>query len=178
MRQGISIAANRDKKALLTAIADLLGANDPDIGFNFHYYSDDDVLRWVVYRDFRCFCPASAFSIPELERRLAQRPEGIGQSSIDLRVFGGTPIVLMMSSDVYRSLEEGGPVGWQTLLSLTARVGLMHAHGESADGLAVMTAVSEAAARRFGSVSVEDEYSGRDEFVRAVEGQVLEYAPR
>lgn len=180
----LGFAATLDKRSIMSAACDLLarrrGAFDADdeSRISFHYYSDDEVLRWVVYRDFRCFAPKSWFSLTELERRLAEREEGESGGEIDVFRFATTPIVLVMSPPTYSRLRQAGPaVGWRTLYSGDVPVKLMHAQGQSADGLAVMAAAALSERHQDSASRADPDRDGQDRFIAAMESKVIEYGP-
>lgn len=189
--QRIGVAATWDKRPILTAAREILEYRETrerrsegdrangNSTFDFHFYADSDVLRWVAARDFRCFCPSSSFSIPELERHFDERAgDGAERPGIELFPFATTPVVLMMSPDVYASLEKSGePVGWGSLLSRNRQLGLMHAHARSADGLAVVTAAHMAAAQRLGLVDHDAVNEDHDSLMQAMQSAVIEYGP-
>jgi Mg-chelatase subunit ChlD len=181
MPEQISIAANPDKKPFLVAAAKNAIHSEEKSAYRFHYYADTDLLRAVAGRDFRYFCPSSAFSIPELERYLSEAPWADQEVELDLRPFAATPIVLLMRPEFYAAVGMDGPVGWRTLLSSHAPC-LMQAHTGSADGLAVLaamaTAAGDAAAGDAAELSLDTLEAGQhDEFVDALQSRVTEYGP-
>ena len=164
----VLVSFNRDKRQLFDAVA---------LPFDLHFSSEEDLLRGLVERELRYFCPATDFSVPLLEQRLAEASPETNRIELRMEAFGAVPIVLLMSPEIYDALTEGGPVGWKTLLEPSAPLTLMHAHDNSADGLAVLAAINQAATQAFGSVPIEQEHAGRDGIIHAVEGLVRQYAP-
>ncbi|GIE97654.1 vWA domain-containing protein [Paractinoplanes rishiriensis] len=176
MSELISIAATEDKREFLAAASNMVHRGRPNPPYEFRYYSDTDVMRFVAGRDFRIFCPSSVFSLAELEQHLDLYRRADDDREVGLVPFAASPVVLLMRPEIYTEIRAHGPIGWRTLLS-SDWLRLMHAHSHSADGLAVLAAMATAAG---GSPEIDhDEFeSGRsDEFIEALQRQVMEYAP-
>jgi uncharacterized protein YegL len=176
-----------------------------ELALRCHYYDDPYVLGSVAGRDFRYFIPASAFSEFSLRDLLAQRYQEAAPPEVAYSSFAASPVVLVMSSRVYellggkgtwqslkssrwprrmRQRKAKGPairripggVGWHSLVAQGRELRLAHAHGTTADGLAVMTAewVWACGGRE---PSAGDAAGRARDLVKALEEQVVEYAP-
>lgn len=176
-----------------------------DLVLRCSYYEDADVLRFVVGRDFRLFVPASALSAFSLREMLAQRYQQEEPPSVAFSSYAASPVVLVMSSRIYellggesvRQLSRGprwprltrkrrahGPtarraaqgLGWHSLVGQEQQLRLVHAHGTTVDGLAVMAAEwMWACGGR--EPSADDAAGQARDLVGALEERVVEYAP-
>jgi len=176
-----------------------------DLALRCHYYDDPYVLGSVAGRDFRYFVPASALSELSLRDLLAQRYQEAAPPEVVYSSFATSPVVLVMPSRVYELLggkatgqspgrspwsrlsrqrrDEGWAigqqprgVGWHSLLTQGGELRLAHAHGTTADGLAVMAAEWVWACG--GREPSADDAAGRArDLVKALEERVVEYAP-
>ncbi len=181
---------------------DLDGA---DLALRCSYYDDAYVLGSVAGRDFRFFIPASALSELSLREMLAQRYQQEEPPVVAFSSFAASPVVLVMSSPVFERLggkavwqssesppwsrlmrkrTADGPtigrlpdgLGWHSLVRQEQQLRLVHAHGTTVDGLAVMAAEwMWACGGR--EPSADDTAGHARDLVKALEERVVEYAP-
>ncbi|WP_436703660.1 VWA domain-containing protein [Geodermatophilus sp. CPCC 205761] len=187
MDRPVHVAATPDKAVVLTAAArrvratrSLGLAEDAEEDFVFHYYPEEEVLQWVVARDFRCFSPGSAFFFPELERQWRDRPwsDGTDLPVITPSSFASSPIVFLMSPAVAAgvgAVDRG--LGWADLFDPTRPLRFMHAHARSGDGLAVVTAAYNAGLKELGATSLDDAGPALDRLMAGVQERIVEYGP-
>jgi len=87
-------------------------------------------------------------------------------------------VVFLIREEVYRELERTGePIGWRTLFERDS-LRLMHAHGATADGLAVTTAAFLAAGMTRGeNLGLDPPNPMIADMVESLESKVVEYGP-
>lgn len=172
------IACAHDNRRLLDKVIGELNESGGPWQFRCHYYSDDEVIRNVLGKDFGMLCPRSALSLQKLEEDWQER-RGPTDYSIfaDQVSFGLTPVVFFMShrlADDMDVLET--PFGWRTLTDLIKKdkpIRIRHAAFSKTDG----TAVSIAQQLVFQHLNIEQDAESVAQSVRALERQVEEYGP-
>src|SRR4051794_16146732 len=180
MNPQLHVAATPEKELVLTA-ARGLAAGDGDTAAEavvFHYYPEDQVLQWVAARDFRCFCPRSNFSIVDLEQRWRESELSDAASDLDVLSwsFASSPIAFLTSPEYFEDVSPSGAFGWATLFDTNRQLRLMHSHGDSADGLAVVTAAHEAAAMHL-SGHYPHQAPDVDQLISGMQSHIIEYGP-
>jgi uncharacterized protein YegL len=168
------------------------------------FFEDADIFRRGLLYEFDFFVPGSAVSSLSL-REFPERDNPREEIPFaDFSSFAASPVVLAMSPRTYDGLGGGatpesrrsfgkfqgamrlgrrmtfrqrpGGVGWQSLVTRNEQLRLMHAHGTTPDGLAVMAAAwMWACGGR--EPSAEDATGQAGQLVGALEERVAEYAP-
>jgi Mg-chelatase subunit ChlD len=168
------IACSSDKRDLVDPLIKHLNDSGP-WQFEPHYYSDEDLIRYVVGRDFGLLCPTSDLSLRTLEDQWEQH-RGAIKGSIFARQtsFGVTPVVFFMSPRTAKRLkvfEE--PLGWNSLARLARdqAIRIRHAALRASDGVAVAVAQH---------LSLQSHTESREtplEEIKLLERAVDEYGP-
>lgn len=172
------IACAHDKRKLLDQVVGELKESGP-WQLRCHYYSDDEVIQFVLGRDFGMLCPRSALSLQKLEEDWQER-RGPTEHPIfaDQVSFGVTPIVFFMNPRVAHNLDVfETPFGWRSLLKLIKidrALRIRHAAFSKTDGTAVSIAQQMAFRHE---LDVERDPNTVAQSVRAIERHVEEYGP-
>ena len=90
------LACSDKNRAIIDAAIRRLN-DSGDVRLNVHYYSDDEVVRSAVGRDFGLVCPDSALSLYRLEDAWEERHGRLERDSLyDNRFsFAITPVVFL-----------------------------------------------------------------------------------
>jgi Mg-chelatase subunit ChlD len=203
MSRILPIACSADKESLFAAIQAEFNAagyrdyDGTDLALRCSYFNDDVLMRELIY-EFQLVVPASAVSSFNLREMRDERQES---PVVDFSRFAASPVVIVMSSRTYdalggdvaaqaarrprfsRSMDHGSRpgqlsagIGWQSLVGRDVPLRLMHAHGTTADGLAVLAAEwMWACGGR--EPSADDARGQAGNLVGALEDLVVEYAP-
>jgi Ca-activated chloride channel family protein len=196
----LSIACSLENRSVFESIVEdfnTIGYRDLDgenLALRCNFYEDAYVLGGVVTHDFRLFVPASALSAFRLREMWAQRYQQREPPPVEFSSFAASPVVFVMSSRIYNLLrgeaatEWGGGnhapmtgqvapgLGWQSLVGQEQQLRLIHAHGTTPDGLAVMAAEWMWSCRGREPSAADAAGAARD-LVHALEERVVEYAP-
>jgi uncharacterized protein YegL len=182
----LSIACAAEKEPLLALIEEEFNAaghrddNGTDLVLDCRYVDDARLLGSGIFYESDYFIPPSAASLltlPELWDNDAPR--------LRFTSFASSPVVLAMTGQLYdilagraRALAPRRPtaVGWHSLVGDGEQLRLMHAHGTTADGLAVLAAEWMWASDGREQAVVDVEGPAR-QLVSALEDRVVEYAP-
>lgn len=200
MSRMLSIACSSEKRSLFEPIVEdfnTVGYRDFDgegLTLRCNFYEDAYILGGVVTHDFGLFVPASALSAFRLQDMWAQRYQQQEPLRVQFLTFAASPVAFVMSSRIYDLLGgEAAPewgrrsheqttrqvapgVGWQSLVGQEQQLRLVHAHGTTADGLAVLTAewMWSCGGRE---PSAADAVGVARDLVGALEERVVEYVP-
>ncbi len=135
--------------------------------FQFHFFSDRDLIAYVAGRDFHVFLPQSALSLLSLEDEWKKRrdhPEAeIVQSESPVAV---TPVVFFLRPELASELDVWNqPLSWRSLAEIAGEraIRIRRATSRSTDGLAISVAQRLA--------------MGDDDRIAAIEQRVEEYGP-
>jgi Mg-chelatase subunit ChlD len=168
------IACSSDKRDLVDPLIKHLNESGP-LRFEAHYYPDEEVIRYVVGRDFGLLCPTSDLSLRALEEQWEEH-RGAIEGSIFARqsAFGVTPVVFFMSPRTAKRLkvfEE--PFGWNSLVRLAQdrQIRIRHAALRASDGVAV------AVAQHLSFQSHTKGHETQVEEIKQLEQAVDEYGP-
>lgn len=168
------IACSSDKRDLVDPLIKHLNESGPN-RFEAHYYPDEELIRYVVGRDFGMLCPRSDLSLRTLEDQWEEHWGKIEGSIFARQVtFGVTPVVFFMSPRTAKRLkvfEE--PLGWNSLVRLVRdrEIRIRHAAQSATDGTAV------AVAQHLSFLSHAKGQETPAEEIKLLEQAVEEYGP-
>jgi Mg-chelatase subunit ChlD len=172
------IACANDNRQVLDHVVADLNESGP-WRFKCHYYSDEEVIRNVLGRDFGLLCPRSALSLQKIEERWKEK-RGPSDEPIfgEQASFGLTPVAFLMSPELAdRTAVLERPFGWRSLIDLIQNeqsIRIKRAAFTNTDGTAVSIAQHEALRQHWGK-NEEPELVGQ--LVRVLERHVEEYGP-